>query len=266
MVATVLAVVLAVILTPVGSADRADAHNNLYGWWGCTQRDRTLYDNVYIGAQAPGQPFRFPAPGMGDGVVNSFADRFADAVAGWNSQVLGAAGQPYGVVWVADTALPVSVRFRYIAKDPGVLGEVHVPIDCRTNIHSTIRYALPVNITGDIAVRSDWFTQDNSRRALWEGCDDIGGPAYTCSKLYDAGSTIMHEIGHALGLPHPSQVDSHIGSGTGSRTLANCFSVNNTATMCQISDYPGPAADTYYRSHKRTLEAWDITSLTLAFP
>ncbi|WP_156366575.1 hypothetical protein [Microbacterium sp. No. 7] len=71
---------------------------------------------------------------------------------------------------------------------------------------------------------------------------------YTCSKVYDAGSLWVHEMGHALGIPHPSNVSAK------AQSEAKCQSVPlDQASMCSTM--------AVYRTHFRTLDAWDTASL-----
>src|SRR5688500_2092531 len=44
-----------------------------------------------------------------------------------------------------------------------------------------------------VDIRTDWFTQENERRAYWETeCPNGTWTAYTCVKLRDYGSLITH--------------------------------------------------------------------------
>ena len=103
--------------------------------------------------------------------------------------------------------------------------------------------------------RGDWFTQDDSRRALWEACPSNGfQPAYTCAKHEDFGSTFAHELGHAAGfVAHPQDVDGHAGNNQAT-TSAKCGIIPSRATMC-------PSGGEMYRTERRTLDTWDIESL-----
>jgi hypothetical protein len=100
-----------------------------------------------------------------------------------------------------------------------------------------------------------WFTQDDSRRALWENCPNTGTPAYTCSKKMDFESILTHELGHAMGIPHAQEVDNHQASlSPNAPTIAGCGTTTDRATMCaNIAQQ--------YRSSGRTLHQWDRDSL-----
>lgn len=138
------------------------------------------------------------------------------------------------------------------------------PAGCDLSVHGT-KVNFSNVITVDLAIRSDWFTQDNSRRALWEGCPSRGyTPTYTCSKVQDAGSVMLHEFGHAIGLAHPRQTDIHIYGVAPNQvmSIAKCGVVLDQATMCQASDAPGGGQ---YRTHRRTLDTWDTSSIAASF-
>lgn len=161
----------------------------------------------------------------------------SDAVLAWNGPILSSGGQPHGMTYVGETypgnTAQVLVMVRSL--DAGQLGLTIIsPSSCEA-VHGTkVNMGIPVVV--HLATRNDWFTQDNSRRSLWEGCPGSGySPTYTCSKTQDVGSTITHELGHVLGLAHPRQTDQHV-NGTAPSTvmsLAKCAVANDQATMCQ---------------------------------
>lgn len=102
----------------------------------------------------------------------------------------------------------------------------------------------------DVDPRNEWFTQDDSRRAGWEGCTL---DAYTCSRIWDFGGVLTHEIGHALGIAHAEEADVHLGGGTRAADDARCGDGRNYATMC--------ANYIQRTSAWRTLDVWDIETL-----
>lgn len=114
---------------------------------------------------------------------------------------------------------------------------------------------MPTLVSVQINTRPDWFSQDDSRRAYWESCTGFSG--YTCSKRQDVGSVMLHELGHTIGLAHPSHVASS-GHGGNAMTLAKCAVVKDQATICQGHDAAGSGV---HRTHRRTLDGWDITSI-----
>lgn len=246
---------LVVVLSAVGQP--AEAHDLPYGYWQCTQATKLASAPVRVGFT------NLPVDGTGDGVKNSFRDRGAVAT-GHLSTVL-AANNPTGrgLKWVGQvtSSNTAHIAFRTSTSlPPGALALTGAA-GC-TTMHAPIKTAFPGSVYIDIAVRSDWFTQDDSRRAYWELCPDRDyAPAYTCSKTIDAGSVMLHELGHAIGLAHPSQTDAHLGGGTTAFTIAKCGVVNDQATMCQAADSGAPQ----YRTHRRTLEFWDTTSLAFHY-
>lgn len=249
----VTVVALLVALASMGTVapnSAAQAHNVAYGWWKCTQAYRTSYNPVYVGVD--GTTYAFPPVRYGDGVANSFVDRIAEAASRYNGTVLNQVGRPYGVGF-AGTNPAVSVQIQYRETPSATyIGWTNVDSSC-TATHAT---SVPIPLFVEIWVdpRSDWFTQDDSRRTLWEACPSTGAPAYTCSKQLDVGGVVMHEIGHALGVTHPAATDQHIGSGSVAQILAQCGTFS-AATMC-------PALK--WRSNGRTLENWDVFSLQYA--
>lgn len=246
----------------VSGPGRAEAHVDPYGYWGCTQRTKTSISPLRVGF-LPGD---LPVNGNGDGVINSFTARLSDATSRLNAAMTNQGGQPYGASYVGlvPNSWALAVRVRSEVLPSGALGLATVnPSSC------TVVHGAKVNLASltvvSLATRSDWFVQDDFRRVLWESCPTSGYlPTYTCSKVYDAGSVMLHELGHAIGLAHPSQTQTHVSlSGVVDvMALAKCSVVLDQATMCQSGDAPGGGA---YRSHRRTLDAWDTTSVSRAF-
>ena len=233
-----------------------------YGYWGCTQRAKTTVSPLRVGFLTGD----LPVDGSGDGVINSFTARLADATSRLNSAIKNSGGQPHGASYVglATNSSALAIRVRVEALPSGALGQAAVsPASCTVVHGSKVNLASLTVIS--LATRSDWFTQDDSRRALWESCPSNGYlPTYTCSKVYDVGSVITHELGHAIGLAHPSQTQAHVSlSGVVNvMALAKCSVVLDQATMCQSADATGGGV---YRSHRRTFDAWDTSSVSRAF-
>ena len=232
-----------------------------YGWGDCNwQWKADSSDHLIRWKYDPQYPF--PANGMGDGVVNSFTDRVTYGMTQWNAAFNGMGT----TVQLSYNTTSPQVVLSYWQPFPTDYGATTITTivtnDCI--LHSTVdmrTVAAHIYIT----VRSDWFTQDNTRREYWETqCPAGTGTPYTCSKWWDFGSTVTHEVGHALSLWwHPDQVSA------AANVLAQCAAVDDNGrpiwrhTMCP-SNSAGYWANRW-RSERRTLDAWDRDSLSRTF-
>jgi hypothetical protein len=200
-----------------------------------------------------------PADGTGDGVLNSFFGRAIDATTRMSSALSVASPSGHFLNWIGtiSSTNTAAIAFRIRELDylgTGVLGVVEMSTGCSTMHDQPPAGAFPPSVYADIDVRSNWFTQDDSRRALWEACPSDGySPTYTCSKKWDAGGVMLHELGHAVGLAHPQTTDAHTGNSLATQD-ADCSVWNDQATMC--SSLWG-----MHRSHWRTLHQGDTDSL-----
>ena len=237
----------------------AEAHND-YPWTKCSFEFTDVGADVFVKKDTVNP---FPVNGTGDGVTNSFTDRIGYGISQWNSKMA------YGGM-ISYTGLSDDVRLRYgttTTQDFGVttwfLDRSGTGASC--SVHGGSVQQLQYVIV-DIRSRSDWFTQDNTRRAYWEGCP--AGTSYTCSKWFDFGSTITHELGHTLGLMHPQEVDIHNGESASNGTQALHAHCNSTtiydgsddSTICPAGG-AASTSETRYESSRRTLSAYDVAAL-----
>lgn len=254
--------VLAATALTLTGAPKAEAHNFTYGWWGCSHAGTLNSRSVNL-SYTNTNPF--PADGTGDGVQNSWKNRVSASAASWNSALRAArpqgGGRAYGLNFPGTVFANADIAINYIGNAPAgaALGLTFIP-NCNmeaSGIH-TARFAMSKPVEINIYGRLDYFTQNNDRISYWEGCTSRGDTtSYTCSKIFDGGGTIIHELGHALSIPHPEDVDAHIGGGsTAARSAALCSNAFDKHTMC--------ANPTQRRANFRTLESWDLTSLGYA--
>jgi len=208
----------------------------------------------------------FPGDGWGDGVKNSFVDRMKDTVSRWNA-AYNNMGSASDVVWVG-----VNDEWDIVAQigspTGAYLGVTFIDGGQGCFVHDTTgnsTFSTAIYITS----QTWWFTQDDTRRGYWETeCPTQNPPTYTCTKLYDFGSTFAHELGHAAGvILHPNDVDRQTASG--SVAAAECERLDAQgrplwrATMCPtyFGENGLPLPNQRWRSERRTLHIWDTDSL-----
>ncbi len=251
---------MAVIFSSFGSVPSAEAHNSPYGYFCCTQRAKTQVGPLKVGYLA-GQ---LPVDGNGDGVVNSFKDRLSDATKSLGTIIRVSGSQPFGAKYLGQVASAsgANILMKNVTLPNGILGRTYMQPESCAVVHGP-KVNVEATIYVGVAIRDDWFTQDNSRRALWESCPANGYmPTYSCSKKVDVGSTMLHELGHTIGLAHPSSVEAHVTGGPSPMTTAKCTIANDQATMCQAADAAGGGL---YRTHRRTVEDYDRASVQAHF-
>lgn len=245
----VILILIASALT-ANPASPAAAHDVDFGYWNCWQQPTLASGNLRVGHT------NLPADGWGDGVKNSFVDRAIDATARMGTALAARNSSGNGMTWVG-TSTGRHIIFSSEALAGGVLGEARVGASC-TVVHGA-KKDMPLTITIAIDIRSDWFSQDDTRRAYWEGCPGSSySGGYTCSKTMDVGSTMVHELGHAIRLAHPSQV-ANDGHGSSAMAAGDCHSTLDQATMCQAGNL---GTGGVYRTHRRTLHSYDFTSIS----
>ena len=112
--------------------------------------------------------------------------------------------------------------------------------------------------------RSDWFTGPDSATATWQRCTEEGfrvANVGLCADQADFGSTVMHELGHALVVYHPQTLDEIDGVATdhpdSASRQARCVETKGSfdaqTTLC--------SGQGTWRAEQRTLETWDIETL-----
>lgn len=150
----------------LASAPSVTAATHDYGWGDCNWQWKDSATSTQITWKYDGA-YPFPANGSKDGVVNSFTDRVSNTMSRWNS-ALGGFGAIARLAQVASNA-GANIVLSY--QDPfGTEFGATTITTIATNtcvLHSTTDMqmrAAHVYITP----KSNWFTQDDSRRSYWE--------------------------------------------------------------------------------------------------
>lgn len=234
------------------------AANNTHAWFPCSWSTKLWSGAVRVGYVSPPADSWSKDTPSSPSVKNSFFDRAKDATVRWNPYLSAASSSGYGLQWVGTISSSNTAQVAFRAPSPTVSymgGYANLPSYCFSGgMNPSYRTQLSGSVYIDIFQYSLWFSQDDSRRAFWESCNPQGVPAsthYTCSKQWDVGSVMTHELGHVLGVRHPEN-----SSGYNRVSAANCLSSVDQATMCS-GDWHGA----YYRTMQRTPHAWDSASL-----
>lgn len=264
---TIALLVLAAVALSLAPTAAAHPGDNAYSWTGCSW---VWLENSGIPIVARQDAnFQFPATVVRDGVVNSFRDRMVDSADEWTRSAIQPRGIRHNLRYFDGVNEARQVNLRYRSSVFG--GEAYATTMIDTtgcDVHGFGRARIN-RVTIDVYPRTDWFTQDNSRRTYWEQqCPGGTGTPYTCGKVYDFGSTIMHEFGHVFRITHPDAVDAAHGEGCcdgPDNDRARCWNHRNhgaaaQATMC-YADEPGAQSENRWRTERRTLDFYDSESL-----
>ncbi len=137
-----------------------------YSWSSCNWAEAEASGGTLTWSYDSFHPM--PVDGWGDGVKNSFTDRVLDAVGRWNSAL---AGTPTNLHLVKVTSQASDIFIRYM------LPPVNTPFGQTVFYGFGGEMGCVITAPGDddsnwvyiyINPRGDWFTQDDTRRALWE--------------------------------------------------------------------------------------------------
>jgi hypothetical protein len=119
-----------------------------------------------------------------------------------------------------------------------------------------------------IAPRTDWYAADDNSTSNWENCAGSTFRAVNpglCGPTVDFGSTMTHELGHALVFYHPQTLDDidaiPVNRADSASAQARCVEASGEfapqATMC--------SGQGQWRAEQRTLETWDIETMHRAY-
>ena len=248
---------------PVSAAHAATIPENKLGWSSC------LWPEGKTITVAVDPAYPLPAA--------TYSDRLNEAIVRWDG-VLRTSRRGGNVVRVADGAADVVIQYRTLdgTETQDVLAETYLErigdSEFTTNIgvcpdRKPAAYGMQA-VQIRIAPRSDWFAADDTTVADWENC---GGSTFRavnpglCAASVDFGSTVIHELGHALVFYHPQTLDEidaiPVERADSASTQARCVESSNEfapqATMC--------SGQGQWRAEQRTLETWDIETMHRAY-
>jgi len=255
--------VLAGLALPVSAASAGTIPDNKLGWSSCLwPAGKTITVAV--------DP-AFPLPSA------VASDRLNEAIVRWDG-VLRTSRRGGDVVRIGDGPADIVVQYRalegtdtsevlgetYLERsgDPGFTTNIGVCPDRRPAAFGM--QAVQIRI----APRTDWYTADDNSTANWQNC---GGSTFRalnpglCGPTVDFGSTMTHELGHALVFYHPQTIDQidniPVNRADSASAQAKCVEASGEfppqATMC--------SGQGQWRAEQRTLETWDIETMHRAY-
>ncbi|MDQ1500012.1 MAG: hypothetical protein QOD57_3405 [Actinomycetota bacterium] len=254
--------VLAGLALPVSAASAGTIPDTKLGWSSCLwPAGKTITVAVDPAFALPG----------------GASDRLNEAIVRWDG-VLRTSRRGGDVVRVGDGAADIVVQYRALegtdtsevlgetylerAGDPGFTTNIGVCPDRRPAAFGM--QAVQIRI----APRNDWFTGDDNSTTNWQNCGGSTFRAFNpglCTPTVDFGSTMTHELGHALVFYHPQtldQIDNIPVNRTDSASAqAKCVEASGEfppqATMC--------SGQGQWRAEQRTLETWDVETMHRAY-
>lgn len=255
--------VLTGMALPVSAAQAGTIPDNKLGWSSCLwPAGKTITVAV--------DP-AFPLPNA------TYSDRLNEAIVRWDG-VLRTSRRGGDVVRVADGPADIVIQYRALEGNDTseVLAETYLERAGDTTFTTNIGVCpdrKPVAhgmqaVQIRIAPRTDWFSGDDNSSANWQNC---GGSTFRavnaglCAATVDFGSTMTHEMGHALVFYHPQTIDQIDGvpvtQADSASSMAKCVESSNEfeaqATMC--------SGQGQWRAEQRTLETWDIETMHRAY-
>ena len=255
--------VLAGLALPVSAASAGTIPDNKLGWSSCLwPAGKTITVAV--------DP-AFPLPDAAS------SDRLNEAIVRWDG-VLRTSRRAGDVIRVGDGPADVVVQYRPLegTDTTEVLGETYLEragdTGFTTNIgvcpdRRPVAYGMQA-VQIRIAPRNDWYSGDDNSTANWENCGGSTFRAFNpglCAPTVDFGSTMTHELGHALVFYHPQTLDQidgiPVNQADSASAQARCVEASGEfppqATMC--------SGQGQWRAEQRTLETWDIETMHRAY-
>ena len=255
--------VLAAMALPISAANAGTIPDTKLGWSSCLwPAGRTI-------TVAVDPAFPLPNP--------SYSDRLNEAIVRWDG-VLRTSRRADNVVRVPDGPADIVIQYRALdGNDTNeVLGETYLERAGDTTFTTNIgvcpdrkpaAYGMQA-VQIRVAPRNDWFTGDDNSTANWQNCSGNTFRAVNsalCTPDVDFGSTVTHELGHALVFYHPQTLDQidniPVNRADSASAQAKCVEASGEfdpqATMC--------SGQGQWRAEQRTLETWDIETMHRAY-